>query len=226
MTCPRSHSKFIVEWKAVTFPLLLQMSIREKLWFCKTRVTYNVKILHCSTSLSKLCCEAVFVKEGWHTPVLKSQPCLPNCELSVTNHWTYVPGPDCSLPGCLVSTCRSFGPCFWGWVMGNEKNPEKSCHGNKGAVAAAMKGDLWLHTRQRVCLFAFHLGPPSFRACFRGMLMPPPPSSRSFLVWPPGLRPTRCQPPLANGQRQSRKLFGFHSLSSLDNSHIISRSWK
>lgn len=163
--------------------MLLQTSVREKLHFYKSRVAYNVKTPPlCSPRLSKPGCEAEFVEEGWQqldTPGSKSQPCIPSCETLATDHPRPCPTPTPPWI-CLVSTCRSVGPCSWGCVLGNGRNPEKSCHGNRGAVPAAVEGDLWLRTRQRVCLFASHLGPPSFRACAKGMLMPPLPPLALF----------------------------------------------
>lgn len=55
-------------------------------------------------------------------------------ELRGQAHWLLMPvtpAHTCVLPGCLASACRSLGPCSWGRVLGNEKNPKKSCQGNR-----------------------------------------------------------------------------------------------
>lgn len=93
--------------------------------------------------------------------------------------------------------------------------------------ASTMEGDLWLRARQRVCLFASHLGPPSSRACTGGMLMLPPASSFSSVGQPPALwaPPTVSLSELV-ARNSVGSCFGFQTLSSLDNCHITHQSWK
>ena len=157
---------------------------------------------------STLCFE-----EGWWPlgkPGLKPQPCFLSWEALLTGlQCLCPPAHTCTVPGCLASACRSVGPCSWGRVQGNEKNPKKSCQGNRRLLWKVICGSA--NSRG----FA-HLPPTwALRASGRRALgecrCHPCPPLTFFWRCHLGFGDTCCQPPLASGQRESRELLWFSS---------------